>query len=91
MNLAWGVEDCQPRDYSCLPFVSAPPSNPGRDHEGWKVQGQVAAHLGIDLSPSCHLPVQVFGAPRLQSDLESLLRLMSSPLHPNVSLDLPQL
>jgi hypothetical protein len=55
---------------------------PGRDQEGWKLQGQVAAHFEIDLPSSLDPPVHVQGMPRLGSDLSSLLSLMSSTSPP---------
>jgi len=57
----------------------------GRDDEGWRMTGELAAHLQVDHVAPCFAtsaPTTVLAVPRLEADLEALTTLMASPTPP---------
>jgi hypothetical protein len=57
----------------------------GRDDEGWRMQGELTAHLQVDHVAPCFAssaPTIVLAVPRLEADLEALTTLMASPTPP---------
>jgi len=50
----------------------------GWDDEGWRIQGQLAAHMEVDVPVAATPPVRVTAVPRLHPDLIALSDLLSS-------------
>jgi hypothetical protein len=55
---------------------------PGRDDDGWPLQGQLACHLDVDPTITPTAPATVTAIPRLAGDLQALSQLMASDTPP---------